>query len=242
MAGTITHLVIADMLLKTMPEDILSCIHNRALFYCGNLAPDAIMAREGYVREMKKHTHFKDGIPEDELAKPENFRLYRSRFENFAKHFLVDNHSNYELYLGYVTHMLADEIFILTVRDRHVEAFRREQAEPDYKEYFTMFGHDVDLNDWRLLRKYDFSCSILEAIQSENNYMIEGYITKEELIKSKNYIIDKNFKAPHKNEEPKVFTYEENYEFIQRAVERITRALCAKSLSVTDESESSSAI
>lgn len=60
MAGTITHLVIADMLLKTMPEDILSCIHNRALFYCGNLAPDAIMAREGYVREMKKHTHFKD--------------------------------------------------------------------------------------------------------------------------------------------------------------------------------------
>ena len=90
----------------------------------------------------------------------------------------MDNHSNYELYLGYVTHMLADEIFILTVRDRHVEAFRREQAVPDYKEYFTMFGHDVDLNDWRLLRKYDFSCSILEAIQSENNYMIEGYITK----------------------------------------------------------------
>ncbi len=55
-----------------------------------------------------------------------------------------------KLYLGYVTHMLADEIFILTVRDRHVEAFRREQAVPDYKEYFTMFGHDVDLNDWRL--------------------------------------------------------------------------------------------
>ncbi len=36
MAGTITHLVIADRLLEPLQ------IRRPALFYCGNLAPDAI--------------------------------------------------------------------------------------------------------------------------------------------------------------------------------------------------------
>ena len=71
MAGTVTHLVIADQLLEPLG------INNPALFYCGSLAPDAIMAREGYQREMKRHTHFKDGIHLKELHLPDCYDKYR---------------------------------------------------------------------------------------------------------------------------------------------------------------------
>lgn len=242
MAGTITHLVIADRLLFKLPDRIKDRIKNLSLYYCGNLAPDAIMARENYVREMKKHTHFKDGIPEDELAKKENFELYRSRFEAFARHFLIEQSEDFELYFGYVTHMMADEIFILTLRDRHVEMLKKEQAVPDYEKYFRQFGKDVDLNDWRLLREYRFSCDILKTISEENDYEIKGYITNEELIKSKKFIINKNFIQTHQEEAPVVLTYEENAAYIERAVEQITSALEKSSLVSTVDSASSSAM
>lgn len=242
MAGTITHLVIADRILANLPPEILRTIKNLSLYYCGNLAPDAVMARQGYVREMKKHTHFKDGIPEDELSVEENFRLYRGRLEAFAKRFLTEENPYFELYFGYVTHMLADEIFILTLRDRHVKELQSMQANPDYEKYFIRFGKDVDINDWRLLKEYKFSCDILEMIRRENDYEIKDMITNQELIKSKTFIINKNFLSEHKEETPVVLSYEENESYIERAVEQITSALSQRSLVVTRDSSSSSAI
>lgn len=245
MAGTITHLVIADMLLGRMPGSITKRLKNLPLYYCGNLAPDAVMARDNYKREMKKHTHFKDGIPEDELSSPEYFRLYRQRFEAFANHFLTENNDYFELYFGYVTHILADEIFILTLRDRHVLNMQKAVGNPgydEYKEYFTVFGHDVDLNDWRLLREYSFSCDILRMLRAENDYEIEGYITNDELIRSKSFIIKKNFLTPHEEEAPSLLMYSENADYIERTVNRIASALSDNTLSVTDDSSSKSAM
>lgn len=215
MAGTVTHLVIADMLL-----DFLD-IKNPSLFYCGNLAPDAVMARENYVREMKKHTHFKDGIPTNNLHMKENFELYRSRLKLFADRFLIKNSESYELYLGYVTHMLADEVFILELRDRHVRELIKRGFNPYDVEYFKNFGHDVDLNDWRLVREYEFKFSMPDILLKESGYEIEDYVTNEELIKSKEYIIKKNFRDSHEEEKTTVLSFEENEEYIRKAVDFI---------------------
>lgn len=212
MAGTITHLVIADRLLDFFQ------IKNPALFYCGNLAPDAVMARENYVREMKKYTHFKENIPTDDLHLPENYKIYLERFNRFIERNLRKDGPEYELYLGYVVHMLADEIFILKVRDLHVAnlGFGRENAK--YAEYFKTFGHDVDLNDWQLVREYNFRYPMPDILRQESGYEIKGYITWEELEKSKNYIINKNFGTQHLPEKTKVFSFEENNRFIESAM------------------------
>lgn len=215
MAGTVTHLVIADMLL-----DFLD-IKNPALFYCGNLAPDAVMARKNYVREMKKHTHFKDGIPTNNLHLKENFELYRSRLKLFADRFLIKNSENYELYLGYVTHMLADEVFILKLRDRHVRELVKRGMSPHDSEYFKNFGHDVDLNDWRLVKEYEFKFPMPDILLKEAVYEIEDYVTNEELIESKEYIIKKNFIDIHKEERTTVLSFEENEAYIRAAVDFI---------------------
>ncbi|MDD6796694.1 MAG: hypothetical protein PUE71_00205, partial [Clostridia bacterium] len=83
---------------------------------------------------------------------------------------------------------------------------------------------------------------ILKTISEENDYEIKGYITNEELIKSKKFIINKNFIQTHQEEAPVVLTYEENAAYIERAVEQITSALEKSSLVSTVDSASSSAM
>lgn len=219
MAGTVTHLVIADKLLQPLR------IQRPALFYCGNLAPDAIMARENYQREMKRHTHFKDGIRLGDLHLPEYYERYRRTFRAFADRYLRPGSPDYELYLGYVTHMLADEVFILTLRDAHVERLLASGREPEDPAYFAAFGRDVDLNDWRLVREYTFRHPMPDILLEEQNYEITGYITCRELQDSKAFIIRKNFLTPHEQCEPTVFSFEENTRFIQDACLYIQNAI-----------------
>lgn len=219
MAGTVTHLVIADQLLTPLN------IQNPALFYCGNLAPDAIMARKGYQREMKRHTHFKDDIRLNDLHLPECYRQYRRTFRSFTERYLRGGTPDYELYLGYVTHMLADEVFILTLRDAHVKRLADEGRSPDDPAYFAAFGRDVDLNDWRLVREYTFRYPMPDILLTEQDYEIRDYITCQELQESKAFIIQKNFLTPHEECAPSVFPFAENQEFIENACLYIQKAI-----------------
>ncbi len=219
MAGTITHLVIADQLLKPLN------IQNPALFYCGNLAPDAIMAREGYCREMKRHTHFKDDIRLNDLHLPEYYKKYRQTFQAFVDRYLSYDSPDYELYLGYVTHMLADEVFILTLRDAHVKRLERQGRTPDDAAYFAAFGRDVDLNDWQLVREYSFQYPMPDILLAEQDYEIRDYITCRELQDSKAFIIHKNFLTPHEECAPDVFSFSENRELIKNACLYIQKAI-----------------
>ena len=219
MAGTITHLVIADRLLDPLQ------IRQPALFYCGNLAPDAIMARENYQREMKRHTHFKDNIHLGDLHLPQYYEKYRRAFRAFTERYLRPDSPDYELYLGYVTHMLADEVFILTLRDDHVKRLTASGKAPDDPEYFAAFGRDVDLNDWRLVREYSFRHPMPAILLKEQNYEITDYITCRELQASKAFIIEKNFLTLHEEQEPAVFSFEENTRFINDACLYIQKAI-----------------
>lgn len=219
MAGTITHLVIADRLLIPLH------IQNPALFYCGNLAPDAIMAREGYRREMKRHTHFKDDIRLNDLHLPRCYQRYRRTFQAFIDRYLHPGAPDYELYLGYVTHMLADEVFILTLRDAHVRKLAEEGRDSDDPAYFAAFGRDVDLNDWRLVREYPFRYPMPDILLTQQRYEIRDYITCRELQDSKAFIIQKNFLTPHEEITTSVFPFTENQEFIENACRYIQKAI-----------------
>lgn len=219
MAGTVTHLVIADQLLKPLQ------IKRPALFYCGNLAPDAIMARKDYQREMKRHTHFKDGIRLSDLHLPQCYQKYRRMFQAFTDRYLRPGSPDYELYLGYAAHILADEVFILTLRDSHVKKLTAAGENPDDPDYFAAFGRDVDLNDWRLVREYPFHHPMPDILLTEQDYEITDYITCQELRDSKAFIIRKNFRTLHEAQAPTVFPFSENREFIQNACLYIQKAI-----------------
>lgn len=215
MAGTIMHLVIADRLLDTLKVD------NIPLFYCGNLVPDAIMARKNYERAMKRHTHFKDGISLHMLSKGDNYRIYRERFETFAKEYVHPGAEDYELFYGYVTHMLVDELYIFELRDYHVERLIAQGLEPTDKAYFDKFTRDVDQIDFELVRNYRFKYPMPQTVQSLSDYEVPGYITNYEVEDSKRYVIHKCFETDQPVMPLQVMTREENYRFMDLCVERI---------------------
>lgn len=221
MAGTLMHLVIADRLLTQLS------IQNPALFYCGNLAPDAIMNREGYNRDMKRHTHFKDGIRLHELKEADNFQIYRARFLNFYQTYVKKEDPHYELFLGYVVHMLVDELYVLHFRDRYCNQLLSQGRPVDDPEFWPQFGKDVDRIDYALVQLYPFHYPMPETLLSENDYEIPGYITSKELEDSKNYIIQKLFRSAPDSEPLTIMNLQENLTFIEMCVIMIPQMLAA---------------
>jgi len=219
MAGTVMHLVIADRLLDRI------AIKNPGYFYCGNLAPDAIMANKNYKREMKRHTHFKDDIRLHELRKPEKMKIYLERLEQFVEGYIRKPSVHYEIYFGYLTHILVDELYVLFFRDKFVDQLIADGKEPTDEPFFRYYTKDVDLVDWELVRTYRFHYPMPDILRLNESYEIPGYITAEELSLSKEFIIDKNFGRTHEREELKVMTMEQNIDFIELCVKRIPEIL-----------------
>lgn len=222
MAGTVMHLVIADRLL-----DILK-INNPTYFYCGNLAPDAIMARENYVREMKRHTHFKDDIRLHELRIPEKQKVYMERLMAFFHSHVEPEREQKEIYLGYLTHMLVDELYILRFRDRFVDKLVADGKEPTDEVFWEGYPHEVDVVDWELVRTYDFKYKMPDILSLNELYEIEDFITSEELLDSKEFVINKNFITVHEPEELKYASMKDNLDFIDLCVSEIPKILSAR--------------
>lgn len=215
MAGTVMHLVIADRLMDNL------MIRNPGFFYCGNLAPDAIMARKNYVREMKRHTHFKDDIRLHEFRQPEKMKIYLERLMDFYRRFVAVPSDHQEIYLGYLTHMLVDELYLLHFRDGFVDRLVAEGKDPTDKEFFKLYTRDVDLVDWELVRTYPFKYPMPQVLELDESYEIPEFITAEELLDSKHFIVHKNFETPHEEEALHVMTMEQNLDFIELCVREI---------------------
>ncbi len=219
MAGTVVHLVIADKLLDKLN------IKNPALFYCGNLAPDAIMGRENYIREMKNHTHFKDGQKPYTFRIKENREAYLKRFLKFSDEFLKQEDPKYELYLGYIIHILVDELFLLDYYEEFIVALEAMGQSPADETFSKNFVHDVDQVDWELARTYSFKYAMPDVLFEEENYEIPGWIFAGELSGSKRFISDRNFRTPHEKEDLRVASYERNLQFIDYCLDEIPRIL-----------------
>lgn len=209
------HLVIADMLLDELK------ISNPALFYCGNLAPDAVMNRDNYVRDMKTHTHFKDGKKPHEFRIKENQEAYMERLMEFSKQFLKKDDPQYELYLGYIVHILVDELYLLDYFEEFLVLLETMEIPFTDRHFGMRFTSDVDQVDRRLARAYRFHYPMPETLQQEKNYEIPGWITSEELEASKKFIIDKHFGGSLEYRSLEFTTYKRNYEFIDYAVAQI---------------------
>jgi hypothetical protein len=201
MAGVITHMVIAREIIKLLPE---GTIRDQGLFYLGNLAPDAIHAREGYERAHKKHTHFRDDILDMEFEQEENLALFHSRLIDFIKDNNEREDGLLDLYRGYVAHILADELFMLTVRKEFCSVMEDQGIAQNDKRFFDYIITDMNRNDFLLVENYEGSSEINE---------------------SRNWLIHRHFIEEHESMEPRFISYDRNWQFIQMAAMSITDKL-----------------
>ena len=135
-------------------------------FFAGNICPDGIMAREGYCREMKLHTHMRDGIPDGTFQQPEHLQLFRKRLSDFfAKH--NNKEERFSLYLGYLTHMLTDEKFIL---ENNILTTLFEQEQEQYRKIYS----EINKYKQSYEKNSDFG-DIQTVIESLKEYVILSF-------------------------------------------------------------------
>ncbi len=181
MAGSVEHMAVAVELLREdqRQQGSFLKLKDPVHFVLGNLAPDGIMSRKGYVRSMKMHTHFRDGIPDWEFTREDHQKVFHQRIRSFCVQMLSEHALDRDLYLGYVTHILTDEIFMKTIRQEFMEKIAAIGLTDRDAETFEYFTYDVNQIDFRLGREYpgikraedclrcEDSCSILEMVEPE---------------------------------------------------------------------------
>lgn len=181
MAGSVEHMAVAVELLREdqRQQGSFLKLKDPVHFVLGNLAPDGIMSRKGYVRSMKMHTHFRDGIPDWEFTREDHQKVFHQRIRSFCAQMLLEPALDRDLYLGYVTHILTDEIFMKTIRQEFMEKIVAIGLTDRDAETFEHFTYDVNQIDFRLGREYpgikcakdclrcEDPCSILEMVEPE---------------------------------------------------------------------------
>ena len=241
MAGTMVHLLIAEKLKKRLAKkkwyypNGISVKMNQDYFIAGNICPDGIMARKGYERDMKLHTHFRDGIPDGSFEKPGMVPLFESRMKEFWEEHLIDEIDCSGLYLGYITHMMTDERFILEERPKFFQNISVIGLTEKDRETFVRFNKETDLVDFKLLREYRELQEARSSLERVEPYEIKGMITKEELTASRKWILDYFFRSEHEKEEPRYLSYESMVTFIESVTEEIIKRLLRERYLIGEE-------
>lgn len=226
MAGTIVHLVIADLLAEEWKDSWIVTqygdIHFKSdYFIAGNICPDGIMARKGYIREMKKYTHFRENINDCDFHKKENLLIFHKRMDYFMENsfniFKEDNIRS--LYFGYLVHMLADEKFMLEIRPEFMKNISVTGLTEQDMETFKYFSKDVDTIDFSLVNEYKGTGRIYNVLSKIKPYEIREMVTKEELTNSRHWILNYFFETKHTDvKEPVYISYNRMKEFINSTV------------------------
>lgn len=249
MAGSVEHLAVTIELLQMDKASggSLLLLKNPVHFVLGNLAPDGIMSRKGYTRPMKMHTHFRDGIPDWEFTAASNLRLFHQRIRQFSEEKLRDESLDRDLYLGYITHILTDEIFMKTVRPEFMKKIAVLGLTERDAKTFEYFTYDVNQIDFRLGREYpgmdemracllcEDDCSIREMkhVTAQDQPEKERYpiqtgsedlqktacdmITSQELADSREWVRNFFFDQAPIPDGPVYYTYKRALQFIAEA-------------------------
>ncbi len=218
MAGSVEHLAVAWKLLKKWRgRQEETGIQSPALFLAGNICPDGIHSRDNYQRPMKMHTHFRDGIPDYEFTEPENLTLFHQRIRKFARDMAPVLPR--ELCMGYVAHVLTDEYFMRTVRPEFMKAMEPLGLNEKTEETFRYFTYDVNQINCRLAREYPEMDEVVRLLRAVSPYRIPGWLTEEELTRSRKWVLSFFFDQPWDPRPPVYLPYERTLRFLEEAAE-----------------------
>ena len=137
----------------------------------------------------------------------------------FAKY--NNQEERFSLYLGYLTHMLTDEKFILEIHPYVLQRIAVTGYDRDNPQTYVKFGRDVDQIDFRLVKEFPGIDKAYQALCQVTPYEIADYITEQELTASREWIKNYFFETEHTIEDPIFLPYQEMNQFIPEAVAQI---------------------
>jgi len=186
------HLAMADKIYSSLGSSV---IKSPSLFFCGNLAPDAYETRSSFTLFDKKHSHMCD----DEVVHsygygyPEAANLFKIRINEFIENFYITADENKDLYLGYIVHLLTDEIYrrkVYQLLEAHLKSdeinndepnFRKNLADKvaagEYKDIFNEISRSYKIS----LHEYPFKQNLIKILDTTWYCDLRGYISVEDI-------------------------------------------------------------
>lgn len=219
MAGSITHIAIADKVSQMLGSQLSSV----PLFFNGNIAPDCIHSRENFVRAMKKHTHLRDDIQDHDFLKKENLDVFQKRLDEFAKKYCIKGSADFDLYCGYLSHVITDEVFLKTVRPEFTAEMEKLNIKQSDRDYFLIISSDIANIDNRLSQEYNFKNNPKDTLWNAKELEIKDFLTEKEFTDSKGWITWNWFDNKREFASPKYITYERILDFINQASDEIVK-------------------
>lgn len=196
MAGVVTHLYIASVLLK---KGVIR-VERETDYYLGTIAPDAIMSKKNYQRDDKKISHLRENISSDRWYQDKYKDLFNSRMTEFYNSY-VSNKSN-DFALGYFVHLLTDQAFHYSFRDDIVKTLKYKKLPYEGVALRDAIIHELDTLDYTLLDENKWIYDLLENTRNIcSNFEMDGLISSNMLCKNFEWIIQKYFKE-YKIQEP----------------------------------------
>ena len=168
-------------------------------------------------------------MPTDEFQNPVKLKIYHERLNKFIEAFYLSSEENKSLYLGYVVHLIADEISNTLLRTPFNRLMFKYEIGPNEIALFDAVLSDIDYADKFVLNKYPYSRNIVNILDSIWDYDIKGLVGKEEINSNKRYVIEKFQKKERPKRALQYYSYDDAVEFIDYSVNEIVNRLSGKS-------------
>lgn len=217
MAGIITHMEIANKIMKALPEGTIT---NEELFLLGSMAPDAVR-----IRKDKKHSHMKDNTTDTDFIKEENLKIFHKRVENFIKEYTTEDKNLMDLYRGFIVHVLSDELFLLHVRPDFIIKMDKLGIASTDIEFRDKILYDLDAHDYTILRNSSDLKEKCRLLKDTKPIAIGDFVSAELLGNEIKWVQDKYIDQGNKAVEPIYISYDNICTFISNAVDNIIRRL-----------------
>jgi len=208
-----THLIVADEVSKIFAKNIMDLPQ----FYLGNIAPDAVHQREGYISDFKKHSHLCVG--DEEWGMITN----NDECKENVVHFLFSKKlsENPDFILGYCCHLITDilsnVLLWMPFKQKHP---KETWYHSGYDNLFHQETNRVDIELALSWERKDFYWSNLEKSKGVD---LDDLIYAKEVDTQKDVVL--NYWYAGKNRQDiksnKLITYELTMDFIKNATDSV---------------------
>lgn len=210
-----THLHIA----KNIYQRFSSKIKDLSQFYLGNLAPDAVHNRAGYISDYKKVSHLCVG--DAQWGRVTNNDEWTDNVLGFLSK--IKNSIDYDFILGYSCHILSDIYNNIVVWTPFVLKYP-DELEKGYGSLYHQEGYKVDIE---LALKDDNKENFWVYLEKAKPITLNDIVFEEEIEKHKENILynwykDKKHQDTSSN---KIVTIESTMNFINDAADFISKKI-----------------
>lgn len=183
MAFTMTHILIADMVLEYIPD-----INDYPTYILGTIAPDAVHANQSYSAKLKERSHL--FTPNLMWGKIDDWEKAEEWIQNIRNYYNVNKvRYNHDFLWGYIVHLLVDVYNSMFFYTPFIQSIKE-----DYEKIIKKYKEESFGMSYYLFSEYSENKNLSDILRAGKAITMEGTIEQEDIEKRIDYLFEEEFK------------------------------------------------